>query len=77
MPNRHARVLAVFVRDLDHFFASLLVQFGNADAQDSALDGRTKTQVGVRIALSTACTRLLSHMETESARGSETLIVAT
>ena len=36
-----------------------------------------RPRLASRIALSTACTMLLSHMETESARGSGTLIVAT
>src|SRR6185437_6246163 len=45
--DRDPRVLAVFVGDLGHLFASLLVQFGNSDAQNGALDGRTETEIGV------------------------------
>src|ERR1700684_2580084 len=40
VPPPDPRVLAIFVRDLDHFLAPLLVQFWNADAEDRALDGR-------------------------------------
>ena len=38
MAHGDARVLGIFMRDLDHFLAALLVQLGNADAQSRALD---------------------------------------
>src|SRR3984885_8972281 len=44
MPHRDARVLAVFVGDLGHLFAPLLVQFGDADAENRTLDRRTETE---------------------------------
>ena len=37
----------VFMRDLDHFLAALLVEFGNADAQDLAFDRRAQAEIGV------------------------------
>src|SRR3984957_5823639 len=41
--------------DLDHFLAPLLVQFRNADAQNSALDRRTEPEIGV-------ADRLINHL---------------
>ena len=45
--HRDARVLRVFVGDLDHFLAALLVELGDADAQHRALDRRAEAEIGV------------------------------
>ena len=47
VPDRYARVLAVFVGDLDHFLAPLLVELRNADAQNRALNRWTEAEIGV------------------------------
>ena len=40
-------VLGVFVGDLDHFLAPLLVELGDANAKRRTFGGRTEAEVGV------------------------------
>src|SRR5450631_854872 len=47
MADRDARVFGVFMRDLRHFLAPLLVEFRNPDPQDLTFDRRGEAQIRI------------------------------
>ena len=61
MADRDARGLGVFVRDLDHFLAALLVEFRDAQADDLPFGRGVRPRLAALIAFSTACTIERSH----------------
>ena len=76
MADRDAGVLAVFVGDLDHFLASLLV-IRESGCAGSPLDTGAEAQIGVANRLVDGPHHALVPDRTDRARGSGTLIVAT
>ena len=72
-----AGLLGVFVGDLDHLLAALLVELGNAKADHLPSVRRIQAEGGSRIAFSTALPMPRSQTWTLSRRGSGTLMVAT
>ncbi len=46
MAHRDARVLGIFVRDLDEFLAALGVEFGDAQADHLPFGRRGKAEIG-------------------------------
>ena len=67
--HRDAGVLGVFVRDLDHLLAALLVELGDADAQHLPSIVGDRPRLASRIALSTALTMpLVPDRDGERAR---------
>ena len=75
MAGGDARLLGIFVRDLDQLLAALGVELGDRDAEELALDDRVEAEIGLADGAVDGLDRGRSQTWTESMRGSGTLTV--